>query len=66
MAKSKKKSTTLKIKMIGSTIGSNDKQRATVRGLGLRRMHQVVERSDTPKVRGMVKKIPHIVAIVEG
>ena len=66
MAKSKKKSTTLKIKMIGSTIGSNDKQRATVRGLGLRRMHQVVERSDTPEVRGMVKKIPHIVAIVEG
>ena len=66
MAKSKKKSTTLKIKMIGSMIGSNDKQRATVRGLGLRRIHQVVERSDTPEVRGMVKKIPHIVAIVEG
>jgi len=65
MAKSKKKSATLKIKMIGSMIGSNDKQRANVRGLGLRRIHQVVERPDTPEVRGMVNKIPHIVAIVE-
>ena len=66
MAKSKKKSGTLKIKMIGSMIGSNDRQRANVRGLGLRRIHQVVERPDTPEVRGMVKKVPHIVAIVEG
>ena len=65
MAKSRKKSATLKIKMIGSMIGSNDKQRATVRGLGLRRIHQVVERLDTPEVRGMVKKIPQLVAIVE-
>ncbi len=65
MAKSKKKSATLKIKMIGSMIGSNAKQRANVRGLGLRRIHQVVERPDTPEVRGMVNKIPHIVAIVE-
>ncbi len=51
--------------MIGSMIGSNDRQRANVRGLGLRRIHQVVERPDTPEVRGMVKKVPHIVAIVE-
>jgi len=36
-----------------------------VRGLGLRRMHQVVEREDTPLVRGMVDKVPHLVAIVE-
>jgi large subunit ribosomal protein L30 len=55
---------TIKIKMIGSLIGCIDKQRATVRGLGLRRMHQVVERADTPEVRGMVKKVPHLVAIV--
>jgi large subunit ribosomal protein L30 len=55
----------LRIKMIGSLIGCPDKQRQTVRGLGLRRMHQVVEREDTPAVRGMVKKIPHLVAIVE-
>jgi large subunit ribosomal protein L30 len=55
----------LKIKMIGSVIGCPDKQRETVRGLGLRRLHQVVERVDTPAVRGMVKKIPHLVAIVD-
>jgi large subunit ribosomal protein L30 len=55
----------LRIKMIGSMIGCPDKQRQTVRGLGLRRIHQVVERPDTPAVRGMVKKIPHLVAIVE-
>ncbi len=56
---------TVKIKMIGSVITCPEKQRATVRGLGLRRMHQVVEREDTPLVRGMVKKIPHLVEIVE-
>jgi len=38
----------LRIKQIGSVIGCPDKQRQTVRGLGLRRMHQVVERPDTP------------------
>ena len=56
---------TIRVKMIGSVIGCPEKQRATVRGLGLRRMNQVVERLDTPEVRGMVKKIPHLVAIVE-
>ncbi len=56
---------TIKIKQIGSLIGCTDGQRATVRGLGLRRLHQVVEREDTPMVRGMVKKIPHLVAVVE-
>jgi large subunit ribosomal protein L30 len=56
---------TLRITMIGSVIGCPRKQRETVRGLGLRRLHQVVERPDTPAIRGMVKKIPHLVAIVE-
>jgi len=54
----------LKVKMIGSLIGCPEPQRATVRGLGLRRIHQVVERPDTPEIRGMVKKVPHLVAIV--
>jgi large subunit ribosomal protein L30 len=69
MARSKGKGSstggTVKIKMIGSVIGCPDKQRETVRGLGLRRLHQVVERVDTPAVRGMVKKVPHLVAIVD-
>jgi large subunit ribosomal protein L30 len=55
----------VRIRMIGSVIGCPQKQRATVRGLGLRRLHQVVEREDTAAVRGMVKKIPHLVEIVE-
>ena len=68
MAKAKKSAKaagTVKVKMIGSMIGCPDDQRATVRGLGLRRMHQVVEREDTPMVRGMIKKITHLVAVVE-
>jgi large subunit ribosomal protein L30 len=67
MAKEKKAgqaSGTIKVKQIGSVIGCTDKQRASVRGLGLRRMHQVVERKDTPEIRGMVKAVPHLVAIV--
>jgi large subunit ribosomal protein L30 len=66
MAKAKPaKAGTVKIKQIGSVIGCTEGQRATVRGLGLRRMHQVVEREDTPMVRGMIRKIPHLVAVVE-
>ena len=56
---------TVKIEMIGSVIGCTEDQRATVRGLGLRKLHQVVEREDTPMVRGMIRKIPHLVAVVE-
>jgi len=56
---------TVKIKQIGSLIGCTDKQRACVRGLGLRRMHQVVERQDTPMVRGLIHKVPHLVAVIE-
>ena len=55
----------IKVQQIGSVIGCPDKQRETVRGLGLRRMHQVVERLDTPEIRGMVKKVPHLVRIVD-
>ncbi len=55
----------IKVRQIGSPIGCTDKQRASVRGLGLRRMHQVVELVDTPQVRGMVNAVPHLVEIVE-
>ncbi len=66
MAKASKKAAgTVKIKMIGSVIGCPEDQRATVRGLGLRRLQQVVEREDTPMVRGMIRKIPHLVTVVE-
>jgi large subunit ribosomal protein L30 len=55
----------IKIKMTASVIGGTDVQRATVRGLGLRKVHQVVEREDTPMVRGMISRVAHLVAVVE-
>ena len=42
-----------------------EKQKRVVRGLGLRKLNQVVERPDTPEFRGMVLKVPHLLAIVE-
>nr|AKQ03889.1 50S ribosomal protein L30, large subunit ribosomal protein L30 [uncultured Acidobacteria bacterium Rifle_16ft_4_minimus_38982] len=63
--KAAKAAATIRIRLIGSVIGCPDDQRATVRGLGLRRLNQVVERQDTPMVRGMVRKIPHLVTVVE-
>ena len=64
-SKAAKVASTVKIKMIGSVIGCTQDQRETVRGLGLRKLHQVVERQDTPMVRGMIRKIPHLVAVVD-
>ena len=64
-SKAAKAAGTVKIRMIGSVIGCTETQRATVRGLGLRKIHQVVERQDTPMVRGMIRKIPHLVAVVD-
>jgi large subunit ribosomal protein L30 len=55
----------IKIRMTASVIGGTDVQRATVRGLGLRKVHQVVEREDTPMVRGMISRVAHLVAVVE-
>ncbi len=64
-SKAAKTAGTVRIKQVGSLIGCTDGQRACVRGLGLRKMHQVVERQDTPAVRGMINKVPHLVAVVE-
>jgi len=55
----------LKIKLVRSLISNPRKQREVVRGLGLRRLNQVVERPDTVEVRGMVRKVPHLVQIVD-
>jgi large subunit ribosomal protein L30 len=56
----------IKVKQVRSAIGFNERQRATLRGLGLRRIHQVVEVEDTPSVRGMIGKVNHLVVVVEG
>jgi len=55
----------IKIKLVGSVICTPLKHKVIVRSLGLRKMNQVVERPDTPSFRGMVKKIPHLLAVVE-
>ena len=55
----------LRVTQVKSEIGYDRRQRATLRGLGLRRMNHTVEVVDTPAVRGMVKKITHLVRVEE-
>jgi large subunit ribosomal protein L30 len=64
-AEGKKSGGTVKVKWVVSFISCTDDMRQTIRGLGLRRMHQVVEREDTPSVRGMIHKVRHLVEVVE-
>jgi large subunit ribosomal protein L30 len=52
---------TLKVTLVKSPIGTKESHRATVRGLGLRRMHHTVELQDTPEVRGMINKVYYLV-----
>jgi large subunit ribosomal protein L30 len=63
MATKKKESGTLKIKWVRSFIGCPRAMRQTIRGLGFRRMQQVVVRQDTPETRGMIAKVHHLVEI---
>ena len=56
---------TIVVKQIGSPIRRPAEQRATLTGLGLNKMHRTRELEDTPSVRGMVAKIPHMVKIIE-
>jgi large subunit ribosomal protein L30 len=55
----------LRIRYTKSVIGYNQRQRATVRSLGLIKLHRVVEREDTPSVRGMVHAVRHLVTVEE-
>ncbi len=55
----------IKIEYFRSKICTPMKHKLVVKGLGFTRLNQVVEREDTPSIRGMVKKIPHLVRIVE-
>ncbi|HEY2664006.1 MAG TPA: 50S ribosomal protein L30 [Candidatus Binataceae bacterium] len=58
-------SETIRIKLIHSPIGTTDRIRATVKGLGLRRVGGVREIKRTPAVEGMIKRIPHLVVEVK-
>ncbi len=63
MSAEKKK--TLKVKQIGSPIRRRSDQRATLIGLGLNKMHKVRELEDTAAIRGMIRKVSHLVELVD-
>jgi large subunit ribosomal protein L30 len=54
----------LKITLVKSIIGLSPKQEATVKALGLRRMRQHVSHADTPTIRGMIAKVPHVLQVI--
>ena len=56
---------TIKIKLVRSPICTPEKHKVIVRALGLKKLNRIVVRPDTPAFRGMVKKIPHLLEIVE-
>lgn len=51
----------INVTQIRSTIGCNPKQKATIKGLGFRKLNQTVTLKDTPEVRGMINKVSHLV-----
>ena len=53
----------LKVTLTRSIIGLSPKQEATVRALGLRRLRQSVNHDDSPSVRGMIAKVPHVLSV---
>jgi len=55
----------IKIKQIGSPIRRPAKQEQILIGLGLGKMHRIVEVEDTPEVRGAIAKLPHMVAVID-
>lgn len=63
MAKAKKEASTLKVTLVRSVIGRIEAHKATVRGLGLRRMHHTVVLQDTPEIRGMINAVSYLVKV---
>lgn len=61
----KSEKTMMRIQYYRSVIQAPVKHKLVVKGLGFTRLQQVVEREDTPSIRGMVKKVPHLVRILE-
>jgi large subunit ribosomal protein L30 len=56
---------TIRIKLVRSPISAPDKQKRVVKGLGLRKLNQIVVRPNSAVFRGMVKKVPHLLEVVE-
>lgn len=65
MSAKKAATKTLKLTQVKSVIGATESQRATVRALGLKRINDSVEQTDTPVIRGMVFKVQHLVKVEE-
>ncbi len=63
MAKVKNVTTGIKVTLIKSTIGRIEAHKATVKGLGLRRMHHTVELQDTPAIRGMINTVGYLLKV---
>jgi large subunit ribosomal protein L30 len=63
MAKAETKKKTLRVTQTGSPIGRKDDQRQTLIGLGLNKRHRSRELEDTPSVRGMIRKVQHLVRV---
>jgi large subunit ribosomal protein L30 len=55
----------IRVKQVRSGVGGTERQRSTLRGLGFRRLYQVVEVEDSPSVRGMITAIAHLVQVQE-
>ncbi|HLH07064.1 MAG TPA: 50S ribosomal protein L30 [Terriglobales bacterium] len=55
---------TLKLKWVRSAIQAPVKHKKVIKGLGFTRLNQVIEREDSPSIRGMVAKVPHLVVVV--
>ena len=56
---------TIKIQQVKSKIGAPIDQKRTLQALGLRKISQIVECEDTPSIRGMIRKVHHLVTVVE-
>ena len=55
----------LRVTWVKSAIGYNEKQKATIKALGLRRLHHTVEHQDSPTIRGMINRVSHLVQVQE-
>jgi len=55
----------IKIKQVRSAINRPARQKATIKALGLKKLHQVIEKEATPQILGMVKKVQHLIEVVE-
>ena len=62
-AKAEKNATTIKVTLVKSVIGRIEAHRATVKGLGLRRMHHTVELQETPAIRGMINAVGYLLKV---